>query len=138
MHNDANFFPLHPKPNVSTVGQPALLQLSRISYRAQQNIVDSNSILGYDWYRGVERHNELKGTAKKRKRVTLKCRSVISLLSVLRIKGGDTGHDNILKLNSSEDTAGNCATLLNSYKLCMLNTIKKTAWIFIMRFFQEK
>ncbi len=45
-----------------------------------------------------------------------------------------TSHDNIYKWNSSEDTAGNCVTLKNLHKLCMLKMKKKTAWIFIIFF----
>ncbi len=56
--------------------------------------------------------------------------SVRLLTHVLCKSTSRKGHDNILKWNSSEYTAGECVSLKNKYKLCMLKTIKKKSMDF--------
>ncbi len=49
-----------------------------------------------------------------------------------------TGRDNILKWNSSEKYGRELCYTLELIQNCMLKTIKQIAFIFIIRFFQEK
>ncbi len=51
----------------------------------------------------------------------MRCSRENAVILCARFATSRTGHDNILKLNSSEDTAGNCVTLY----VCMYLMIGK-------------